>query len=66
MRAEQAEEVPDRQEGVRPQSQLLPQLSLLSRQAGLLEYEHDLLILHQHKKIGNSTLNQPSIEIKWH
>ena len=46
MRAEQAKEVPDRQEGVRAQPQLLPQLPLLPGQAGLLDYEHDLLVLN--------------------
>ena len=40
--AEQAEEVPDRQEGVPPQPQLLPQLPLLPGQTGLLDYEHVL------------------------
>ena len=38
MRAEQAKEVPDRQEGVRAQPELLPQLPFLPGQAGLLEH----------------------------
>ena len=47
LRAEQAEEVPDGQEGVRAQPKLLPQLPLLPGQAGLLEYgaHHELLAI---------------------
>ena len=46
MRAEQAKEVPDRQEGVRAQPQLLPQLPLLPGQAGLLGIQYDLVVLY--------------------